>query len=347
MKIPLFRPSLPDSSIWKPWYDSAVRSGQLTNFGKIHDACVERLEQIYGGSWLLTNNGTTAIEAALSSLPKSVKRVAVPDFTFAATALAVLRAKKKPVIVPCGADMGMYPHSAKEALSKVDAFLLVSPFGYYAKSNHEVAMMGKPVIWDNAGAFPDFDTLNPTSFSLHAAKSLPIGEGGMVRFPNAESRDAAKRVISFGFNEKKECIDPRGFNGKMDELHCAVLMGQISRTREIQDRIMRRVQLIRRYETELEGVCDPWPSEALLGSPSIAVLRLHCADDVVKEGERRGIAFRRYYAPLLSEMRGFKGLERITGRSHASLSKCVALPSSVDENEFKEVVDCIRSVLEK
>lgn len=348
-KIPLFRPSLPDPDRWLPWYASAIETGQLTNFGPIHDACVKNLEAMHGGHWLLTCNGTVAIEAALSALPLDAINVAVPDFTFAATAQAVLRTGRTPVLVPCGRDMGMYPGLFYDNASRLDAALLVSPFGYTVPSHYEIAAMfkkaGRPVIWDNAGAYPEFDLEATTCFSLHAAKTLPIGEGGMVRFVDERARDHARRIISFDFDDQKSTLSPFGFNGKLDELHCAVLLAQLARQEKIMGKITKRIIQIRAYERALEKFCDPWPTEAVSGSPSICVLRLPRPDDIVAEGARRGITFRRYYHPFLSEMKGFEDLPRITGSNHASLRNCIALPSDVTHSEFEAVVECVIDVL--
>src|SRR5690606_10196483 len=126
--------------------------------------------------------------------------------------------------------------------------------------------------------------------------------------------------------------------GKMDEIHSAILLGQLSRLPNIMARISNRIILIRKYEQSLAKFCDPWPSGAISGSPSLCVLRLPMADEIVVEGLRRGITFRRYYHPFLSEMKGFARLPRLTGSNHAALSKCIALPSDVSHSEFKAVV---------
>lgn len=344
--IPLFRPELPHFENWLPYYERALITGHLTNFGAAHSEATAYLNQFLGGHWLLTNNGTTAISVMLLSLPVG-SRVAVPDFTFAATALAVIQAGHIPVIIGCDFETRTFnERSLRFAEEQIDAILAVGCFGYgfdFKWMKGIADELRKPLFYDLAGCWPMVDPYGaPCSFSLHAAKSLPIGEGGMVRFPNSVDADLARRRISFGFNEDKSCQDVLGFNGKMDEIHASILLGQLANP-EIEKRTNRHRTLIDLYQSELYEFIERPIVDHRFGFPSMCVLRDLRADDILKEGRKREIVFRKYYSPLLSTMRGFIDLQ-VIGESDKDLNSYIAFPTDPTNDEVDEVLDCVKAV---
>lgn len=344
--IPLFRPFIPPVKSWIGFYEDSLSTGQLTNFGVNHEAVISVLDYWYPGKHLPVANGTIALEVALLQQCLPGSRVAIPDFTFAATANAVIRAGMKPVIFPCHyVSRQMSMKTLFENKDQVDAVLFVIPFGYEPQEMGELQRFkeetGKPVIFDLAGAWPMHFPI-PDSvccYSLHAAKSLPVGEGGLICFPTVEQREEARRLISFGFDDLKEAQTARGLNGKLDELHCSILRAQIQRAEQIVKRTQDRKRLILRYEEELYSICDPLGDVG--GYPSLCVLRGLQAAKIIEEGKNRGIVFRQYYHPRLSHQIGFNEFQSFDG-SDIRLDTHLALPSDVTYDEFKEVVSCVR-----
>lgn len=354
--IPLFRPSLPAPGLWWESYEQAQASGQLTNFGRNFERARGVLAELFGGHWLPCSTGTAALELALvAKLPRG-SRVLVPDFTFTATINAVVRAGMKPVIGACEPERLTYPADEfllRWPLHRIDAIVVVAPFGYDAHLEEweDIARtLGKPLIADLAGAFPLVLKKSTAAYSLHAAKSLAIGEGGLVRFECAEEYERAKRFANFDF-----VIDPRtqaripfsvhGTNAKLDELRCALLLGQLKRyaSGAISREILARMELCQRYEQALdgEGVYLPTGALGLHSHPSIcALMGFAEPDDLVATLDRSGIVARRYYHPLLSA--SFPELPRL-GQSHPQLQTVVALPSRVEESEFASVVRVVLS----
>lgn len=351
--IPLFRPELPNVlEVLRLWQRSRD-SGMLTNFGPNFHEASELLGSQYGGHWLPVSSGTAALEVMVSLLPEKVRRIAVPDFTFAATALAVLRAGRTPVIVSSGSHhLSMYEDVLSTKRRSFDAILAVAPFGYKTGAYSSMEMIAreldKPLLWDFAGAFPMMPSTwhRPVAYSLHAAKSLPIGEGGLIRLGSKWEFDRAKRIISFGFDSKKNSVDDRGFNGKLDEFHCAMLIAQLHRMDAILARQEKIKALIDGYNNDVLGLERLPFSEHRLGCPSIAALRHIPADRMVKAGAKRGIIFRPYYAPLLSKQKAFKDLVFLGPKSCPNLSRVVAFPSDVTQGEYNEVIACARAVID-
>lgn len=323
----------------------------LTNFGPCHEAATEKLRALHGGYWLPVSNGTVALEVMLKLLPPYCQRVLVPDFTFAATALAVVAAGRTPVIGRCEARSLTFDlQLLREKRGEFDAILGVAPFGYCPRELEGLEMLasslGVPLLWDFAGAYPMMSEF-PSAYSLHAAKSLPVGEGGLLRFQTEAERDRARTLICFGFDENKRCFDAHGSNGKMDELRCAVLLAQL----ENHDRVMARIRgvrgLIDDYQTVLRGRVDPFEFEHERGFPSLAALRGLPASRIVEAGVKAGVVFRPYYAPLLSSQPAFRRFKVLGGKpSDRELQGVVAFPTDVTDMEFEDVVSCVLSVVD-
>lgn len=345
--IPLFRPPIPRPESWLPYYEESLSCGQLTNFGPNHAAVTKILDSKSSGYFLPVSNGTVAIQVALHTLFDRKAKIAIPDFTFAATANAVVREGMAPVIFPCDPETGQLDLDyLEEWPNDYDGIVYVAPFGHAIPKDSLERLerisigLGKPVVFDFAGAWPMSVSWGVCCYSLHAAKSLPVGEGGLIQFQTEELREVAKRLIAFDFDSGKAAVSPWGMNGKLDELHCAILRAQLDRKNYLMRRIALRSSLLLEYYEELRDFAAPPPSR--IGYPSLCVLRGLRAKEIVDAGARQGIVFRRYYYPLLSDQPGFRKFHVIAAPD-ARLETYLAFPSDVTQDEFHRVVECARA----
>lgn len=350
MRIPLLRPQLPASSRAQAFYRKSQKANFYANFGPCYDQIVKDL--FHYGYVLPVSTGTAAIHlAAAVHLPK-MSRVVVPDFTCAATVLAIVSAGHYPVIAPCDPKTWAIDLEVL-GQSKVpyDALCVVVPFGYqidFGSYRRFCRERGKRLIWDAAGAWgvdigPGED---PVCYSLHATKNLSTGEGGLVVFQNAADHEKARRLSNFGFDETRGTIDCRGTNAKLDEWRCAMLLAALSDTYKMNARIQRKRDLIQKYQHHLPGTAVPY--HAVDGAPSVCVLSgFHRPLWLEAEAAKKGIGLRPYYHPLLSEQAGLQHLTILPEcREVAPFFKtCLGLPSDVSPKEFREVVDFIRPLL--
>lgn len=347
--IPLFRPIRPDMKYVMDIYESVLESGQLTNFGTVHDYCSKILADRYDGYWLPVTNGSVALEVALMMLPKEVKRIAVPNFTFVATIQAIIRAGKKPVIFAVKNDLEMDIELLRKHERSYDAILAVVPFGnnYYSetKLTYFCMMHGKKLIWDRAGSFPSADYYNINTYSLHASKSLPVCEGGLIRFPTREMRERAKKFICFGFNEKKESDIGNAFNFKLDELRSTVLYYFLNNMGEVQIRQQRmshtREEYISHLSDHLYSV-----DHSIQSNISLIVLNMRRAKKLCVYLNNNGINAKLYYSPLLQDHPAFKKY-RFIGKNKQILNKWIALPSDVTSDERAFVIKKIKEFYRK
>jgi len=345
-KIPLLRPELPDAFRWLPLYEESVRANRLSNFGPCYRKAQDLLDKSTSGFSLPVNNGTTALQTALKVHCPSAKRIAIPDFTFAATANACTLAGARPYLTPCREDTWTIDLDCLyRNRIQYDAFIVVSPFGYkvdIAAYDQFAKDVGKQVIYDFAAAYGGiYKTKNPICYSFQATKNLPIGEGGAVVFSSLESRLRGEHLINFDFDMHRFCKTPYGFNGKMDEIHAAILVAALSDDVAIDRRIARKKHVIMSYESDL----DVLPHGLHVGAaPQLAVFPTPVATDLVLRGAEAGIEFRKYYHPLLSDMDGLAASAKVLGKSSDFFRSIVAFPTDLIGDEYGRVVDFVKGL---
>lgn len=245
--MPLLIPSIPAPETLLPWLERIHKTRHYSNFGPL----VRELEATFAkqlgvrpAQVSTVANATLGIELVLQALglpPGS--RILVPAFTFVATATAVIRAGHVPVLADVDEDCWMLtPEIASAACSrtKVDAILPVATFGM----PHDLrqwqlfeAETSLPVVIDAAAAYGSqwleggYGTL---VFSLHATKSMPAVEGGLVVSHRAGLVEKVHQLSNFGIN-----LDPAaqavvgalthcGTNAKMSEYHAAIGLASLS-----------------------------------------------------------------------------------------------------------------------
>ena len=157
-----------------------------------------------------------------------------------------------------------------------------------------------------------------------------------------ESAAYAKRLSNFDIMADRSIGSLLGFNGKMDELHCAYLLAALDVDHQeiVTSRVARKRSILRLYESMLPGTVAPRRDDF---SPSLCVLGGLPARELEAAGAAEGCVFRPYY-PLLSRMPALKGIERVSA-SRDEMATCCALPADVDLHEALKVVDIVRKYL--
>lgn len=201
--IPLFEIDWNDGDI-QNITDSVTRGGYWAN-GPYIDKFEEMLESYLGVNHaLVVNSGTTAIVAALHALNIGQgDEVAVPSFTFIATANAVRLLGAEPTFVDIEKDTyGMSPSSLKSKINDDTAAIVpVHCYGAGCRIEELVSIAdeyGIPVVEDaaealgaeyNGGMLGTFGDAATLSFCQN--KIVPTGEGGAIV---TDDDDLAKTV---------------------------------------------------------------------------------------------------------------------------------------------------------
>jgi dTDP-4-amino-4,6-dideoxygalactose transaminase len=328
LPLPLLIPDLPDADALLPFLRRMDLSQQYSNFGPLALDFEEQLRRRFSVDGAhdvavtTVSSDTLGLELSLAALqlaPKS--RVLIPALTFVATATAVARAGHVPVAADVDPDNWLLtPEIAREALSRTrfEAVLPVATFGVAQSMPGWAAFerdTGVRVIVDAAAAFGSqtFDGATGTFvLSLHATKSLPAGEGGVVVSTDAALIARVRQMSNFGIN-----LDPLspvaighlaslGTNAKLSEYHAAVALASLQRWEQGAQRRKQLMGSLRALLSAEAGGAIGWQG----GSESVAAPTLFCAH--FREAGRREqlericasqrIATRRWYQPLLKQM---------------------------------------------
>jgi len=215
-------------------------------------------------------NCTAALHLALLSLKIGKgDEVIVPDYSFPATAHAVLYTGAKPVFVDI--DERTYnidPYLIEKSITKkTKAIMPVHIMGQCAdmKEILEIAKKHKlSVIEDAACAFGSeyrgkkagsFGDVN--CFSFHARKSITSGEGGMITTNHKNIEEKTRSLACFGiesaYKRQSEFSVPQftelGYNYKLSDIQAAIVLEQLKKSEKF---IKKRQELAGYYNKKLK-----------------------------------------------------------------------------------------------
>ena len=312
------RPALPRPEEWLPHLTQAYQQRRFSNNGPVLRRFARALAGHVGNDErevALVSNATAGIAATLMALGVEGP-VAMPAFTFAATAHAAILAGCTPVF--CDVDESTWELDPAATARAVEAhgckaILHVRSLGLCRDLEPLEAVAreaGVPLVVDSAAAFGGRDdggspvggAGDAEIFSFHATKVFAIGEGGAVIAPPHIARKV-RRVINFAF--AGDNVVGRGLNAKMSEFPAAVGLAMLERVDEHVE--ARAAAVARLAETaRLAGATTPTNA----GRPPWQCLPVLVATEEQREAvvgtlQGRGIEARRYYSPALHRMRAF------------------------------------------
>lgn len=253
MNIPLFKVSTNEQDVEA--VAKVIRRGMnWANGPEIEELEAQVAECVRVHYCVAFNSGTSALHAALvaGGIGRG-KLVAVPSFTFPATANVVLAVGARPVFIDIeeetyGIDYDAFAHIA---LTDCDCVIPVHVGGCVCRTIDTLvgetpmsaviiedaaeslgAMMGKT----KAGAFGDM-----AMFSLCAPKIITTGEGGLLVCDDEKSRDKLRRIRDHG-NPEREVL---GYNWRMSSMTAALAISQLSRIEEMIAKRRENAQYLR------------------------------------------------------------------------------------------------------
>lgn len=325
--VPLLVPDMPSPETLLPWLERMHAARHYSNFGPLVQELEYSVAQKFGlepEQVTTVANATQGLELALQALelpPGS--RVLVPALTFVATATAVVRAGHVPVLADVDAATWLLtPEIARSACTRmcINAVLPVAtfgmPHGMQAWQQFE-RDTGLPVIIDAAAAYGSQwlqGAEGTLVFSLHATKSLPAGEGGLVVSTRPGLAAKVRQLSNFGIN-----LDPAttlpvgtlaslGTNAKMSEYHAAIGLASLQKwelhaqqRQALQADLMQELQQASRYPLAWQAKGPGGPLQA----PTLLCMRL--PDESVRATvehacQQARVMTRRWYQPLLPHM---------------------------------------------
>ena len=324
MEIPFTRPTLPPFKLLIDRVEAFYDTGMITN-GPV----VRRLETSVRDALLVDN--AVAVSCCTSGLMLALKclglsgKVALPSFTFFATAHAVVWNGLEPVFVDIEPDTwNMSPEALKRALEEDEGISAVLPVHVFGNPCDVDALeelagdRGMSLVYDSAhamgarvgnrcvGCFGDAEV-----FSLSPTKIVVAGEGGVITTPDDELAEQLRAGRDYG---NRGDYDPVfvGLNARMSEFHAALAMESFQM---LEENVLRRNAIADKYAEGLSCLPGITPQAIREGNRStfkdLTVLvneeRFGLSRDALSWYlSRKGIDSRKYYDPPVHRTKAYR-----------------------------------------
>jgi dTDP-4-amino-4,6-dideoxygalactose transaminase len=229
--MPFFRPAKPPMEKVVERLRPSYESGMLTN-SRLRAEFEETVSERLGGAHVIAVSSCTAgLMLVTQALATPGTEVAMPSFTFSATAHAAMWAGTTPRFTECSVTSCQI--DVVDAAKRLEnASLLVGTHVFGAPCRpEEVEELGRqagiPVLFDAAhglgglhgdrplGTFGDAEV-----FSLSPTKVVVAGEGGLVATRNPELAERIRLGVDYG-NPGDYDTRFAGLNARMSEFHAA------------------------------------------------------------------------------------------------------------------------------
>lgn len=333
-RIPLLIPDMPRADDLIDLLREIDGHRWYTNFGPLAKRFEAQLasgfQQHGPASVVSLSNCTLALELLLAAckLPAG-STILVPALTFVATGTAILRAGQRLLLADVDPQRWtLTPEIARAAAQshRVDCAIPVSALGCPVDAKQWDAFSaetGIPVIVDAAGAFGNQGTGRriAVAFSLHATKTMGMGEGGFAVSGDGDWIERVRCLSNFGIDPADFKVHQAGTNAKLSEYHAAVGLAALARWPE---RAALRRSLAAEYRRRLEALGHgiEFQQRPREGAYAALCVLLPLAADPMLVGARLaalGIETRRWYYPPLHRHPAFADA-RVAGSLEATTS---------------------------
>ena len=248
----------------------AFLSNWISSTGDYIRSLEQRFADKAGVSYgVATSNGTVSLQLALAALGIGAgDEVIVPDFTFAASANAVIHAGARPVLVDVDPETWcLSPEIIEAAITpRTRAVMPVHVFGRAAPMTEIAAVArsrGIYVIEDCAEAHgarydgkPIGSFSDVASYSFFANKIITTGEGGMCVTNDADLAARMRMLRDHGMRpERRYWHDEAGFNFRMTNMQAAIGCAQLDRMDEL---LAMRRSVSEIYEHAFKNIEGVW-----------------------------------------------------------------------------------------
>lgn len=321
--ITVTSPLLPDLSEFTDSLKQIWDSKWITNYGPFHKQLEEALCSYLKVPYIsLFTNGTLPLIAAMKVLDIKGKVITTP-YSFVATSHSILWSDIQPVFVDVDPiTCNMDPDRIEEAITpRTTAIMPVHVYGQPCdtKRIQEIAdRHGLKVIYDAAHCFGvevnGESILNAgdiSTISFHATKVFNTIEGGAMILKSRELKEKVDRMSDFGFAGETDIVD-LGINAKLDEVRSAyglLNLKQVDAAIENRRKVancyreaLRDVPGIRFLEDIPEVRHNYGYFPIFVDADKYGKTR----DELYEKLKENGIYARRYFFPLISNIRTYK-----------------------------------------
>jgi perosamine synthetase len=270
--IPIIRPDLSFDEVADD-LRKVIESGQLTSGGKVVEFENQIAATIGVKHAVATTSATTALHLALAAKGIGAgDEVLVSDFSFPASANAIIQTGAVPVFVDCrpgGFDLDV-TDAARKVTARTKAIMPVHPFGMPADIKAIAALAEKHglfVVEDAACAIgAERDGIRCGGgpgvgcFSFHPRKLITTGEGGAVTTDDDALAQRLRLLRSHGGRSGPKVgleFVENGYNYRLSEVQAVLGIAQMRRLDAILDDRRRTANLYREKLSGLAGLSLP------------------------------------------------------------------------------------------
>jgi dTDP-4-amino-4,6-dideoxygalactose transaminase len=339
---------------------NALTGSSLTSGMQVTSFEYEFADAVGAKYALACNSGTSALYIAymaLDILKHPIREIMVPDVTFTATAAAGALAIKNAgvVLTDVTEDGAMVPWPVVVDTIITPVYLNGDPGRVSLADLHSLGG-GKNLVSviadaahalgaDGVGSEPGADA---TCFSLHPAKHVACGEGGMVTTDNQELHEIMMMVRSHGVRRTSPHaydVEFLSFNFRMPEMSAALGRSQL---RRLKDNVARRREIAARYSEAFDAAGVKYVRQTSRSSYHLFPIKVQERDKVIKELADADVGTQINYERLSSKT-AYKFAFN-SGRSFRSSypDVCLSIPMfhSLRDSEVDYVIEHVKRCTE-
>lgn len=358
-RIPLIKADLPTLDALESSFREILANGRVTNFGPHLTRFEQAIGACVGAEAVCLSSGTAGLILTMQALEiPAGSRVAIPSFSFVATAQAVLYAGCVPVFVEVGDDGNVDLDDLGRVMRDVPdvtAAVLVHMYGLPVPADEVARVTDRPVVYDAAHAFGSARHGRRVGasgaaevFSTSVTKVMTSVEGGVVTTRDAALADRLRRMRNYGIHSHYNARYP-GLNAKMSEMHALVGLANLDRLDELIEARTRRAAF---YATAVgthaasrviqapDGVISTYKDFTVTVPASLKAHR----DAMIADLAEQGIETRAYFHPPIHEQDYFRRYaDRPLPRTEDLSRRVITLPfsSTITEAEMIRVAETL------
>lgn len=262
--IPLSRPDIGEEEI--RLVNEVLRTDWLSMGPKVGEFEKNFADYIGTEYAIAVNSGTSGLHLCMKSIGiNKGDEVITAPFSFIASSNSIIFENGKPVFVDIDPHtLNIDPEKIEEAITRnTRAILPVHVFGQPCKMDAIMDIaednnlsviedaceaVGAEYNGRKAGTFGDASV-----FAFYPNKQMTTGEGGMIVTDNKDIAQSCISMRNQGRSEKGEWLDHIriGYNYRLDEMSCALGIGQLKRINEL---LEKRSRVANEYSKQLSGI---------------------------------------------------------------------------------------------
>ncbi|TFH39882.1 MAG: DegT/DnrJ/EryC1/StrS family aminotransferase, partial [ANME-2 cluster archaeon] len=262
--IPLAQPDIGEEEI--RLVNEVLRSGWLSMGPKVGEFEGQFANYIGTKHAIAVNSGTSGLHLCMNAIGiKKGDEVITSPFSFVASSNCIMFESGKPVFVDIDPDtLNLDVENIEAAITKnTKAILPVHVFGQPCEMDaimniakkHNLAVIedaceavGAEYNGRKAGTFGDASV-----FAFYPNKQMTTGEGGIIVTDDDDIATLCRSLRNQGRSEDEEWLNHvrLGYNYRLDEMSCALGIGQLNRIDELLD---KRTRVAEEYARQLSDV---------------------------------------------------------------------------------------------